>query len=109
MFLLKRLLKSLRLLTPGSVSNADDVPKPPLVKEPEPRVELLRRGKADQDARAALTKWMKDVGKNEVVDEATLRRLWMQLERRSKQLAESLQRTDKENTDRLGKIVERYR
>jgi hypothetical protein len=88
------------LLTLASVAKADGAPKPP-VKEPELRAELLRRAKAEQDARAALTEWMKQSGNKEAsldpAQKAEFRRL-----------TDTLQRTDKENTDRLGRIVERY-
>lgn len=93
------------LLALAGVSSADDAPKLPPVKEPDLRFELLRRAKADQDARTAIAKWMKEFGNRGAVDEATL-----DATRKAeyKKLADTVLRTDKENTDRLGKIVERY-
>lgn len=51
------------------VSNAADGPKSPPVREPDLRVELLRRAKADQEARGAIAKWMTRHGGSEVTDE----------------------------------------
>lgn len=46
----------------GLTALADDTPKPTQVKAPELRGELLARTRTDQDARKALTRWMKDHG-----------------------------------------------
>ena len=97
------------LLTLAGAANAGDAPKPPPVKEPDLRAELIRRAKADQDARAAITKWMKQFGNKDVADEATFEAsLDAPRKAEFKRLAGTLQRTDKDNTARLGKIVARH-
>jgi len=104
-----RLIPVILWLTLAGVSNAADEPKAPAVKEPEPRAELLRRARADQDVRAEITQWMIQSGNSEVVDvgkfEASLdatRKAEYQ------QFIEKGRRIDTENTKRLGEIVERH-
>jgi hypothetical protein len=64
------------------------------VKEPELRLELLRRVKADQDARFALIEWQKQRDADRKAER--------------EKLAEAVKKADTENTARLGEIVERY-
>ena len=92
-------------LTLAGVSNAADGSKAPPVEEPELRVELLRRAKADQDVRGAMDKWLIQFGNGGVVDEASL-----DATRKTefKQFDETMRRVDTENTERLGEIVERH-
>ena len=92
-------------LTLAGVSNAADGSKTPPVEEPELRVELLRRAKADQDVRGAIAKWLIQFGNGGVVDEASL-----DATRKTefKQFDETMRRVDTENTERLGEIVERH-
>jgi hypothetical protein len=107
--LVRRYAFGIVLLALAGVSKADDAPTPPCVKEPELRLELIRRAKVDQDARHAITKWMQEFGNDDAVDEATFEAsLDAPRKAEFKQLADTLQRTDKENTDRLGKIVEQF-
>ncbi len=89
----------------AGVSNAADGSKAPPVEEPELRVELLRRAKADQDVRGAMAEWLIQFGNGGVVDEASL-----DATRKTefKQFDETMRRVDTENTERLGEIVERH-
>ncbi len=57
-------------LTLAGISHAPDGPNAPPVKEPELRVELLRRAKADQDVRGAIAKWMMKFDNRKFVDSA---------------------------------------
>lgn len=90
------------------VSSAADDPKRPPVREPELRVELLRRAKADQDARAAIVKWMSQHGGG-VADEAAFEEsLDASRKAEFEQFAATMRRVDTENTKRLGDIVDRH-
>jgi hypothetical protein len=53
---------TIALCLAGLAAQADDAPNPMPVKAPELRDELLTRTKTDQDARKALTRWMRDHG-----------------------------------------------
>lgn len=83
--------------------NADE---PPLVKEPQLRLELIRRAKADQDVRGVIAKAMLRAGNGEGNDEATFEDATHKAE--FNKLTENLRRTDTENTQRLGEIVEQH-
>jgi len=96
-------------LTLAGVSNAADGPKAPPVKEPELRVELLRRAKADQDVRGAIAKWMIQFDNSGFVDAAAFEAsLDATRKAEFKQFDDTMLRIDTENTDRLGEIVERH-
>jgi len=96
-------------LTLAGVSNAADEPKAPPVKGPELRAELLRRAKADQDVRGAITGWMMQFGNSEVVDEAAFEAsLDATRKAEFRQFGDTMRRIDTENTGRLGEIVERH-
>jgi hypothetical protein len=96
-------------LTLAGVSNADDEPKAPLIKEPDLRVELLRRAKADQDVRGALAKWTIQFGTNEADDEAAFEAsLDPTRKAEFQRLAQEMRHIDTENTKRLGEIIERH-
>jgi hypothetical protein len=70
---------------------------------------LIRRAKADQDARGAITEWMKQFGGKEVADPAAFAAtLNMTQKAEFKKLADALRRVDTENAARLGEIVERH-
>ena len=104
-----RRIHAILWLTLAGVSNAADEPKGPSVKEPELRVELLRRVKADQDVRAAITRWMMQFGNSEVVDEAAFEAsLDATRKAEFKQFGDTMRQIDTENTGRLGEIVERH-
>jgi hypothetical protein len=96
-------------LTLAGVSDADDGPKATPVKEPELRAELLRRAKADQDVRGAVTRWMMQFGNSDVADEAAFEAsLNASQKAEFKRFSEAMRRVDTENTGRLGEIVERH-
>ena len=96
-------------LTLAGISNAADEPKAPAVKEPELRVELLRRAKADQDVRGAIAGWMAQFDHSGFADEAAFEAsLDATRKAEFEQFSATMQRTDTENTQRLGKIVERH-
>jgi hypothetical protein len=59
---MKPTIVSLAFCLGGVVAPGDDSPKPAPAKEPELRSELLRRTKADQEARKAISQWLKDNG-----------------------------------------------
>lgn len=85
-----------------------DGPKAPAVQEPELRLELLRRAKADQDARAAYMKWLTRAGKIDLADEAAFEASLNDEQKPVfRRLIEKMRRTDAENTERMGRIVER--
>jgi hypothetical protein len=93
----------------AGVSNAADEPKTPPVKEPELRAELLRRAKADQDVRGAITKWLIQFGNSDAVDEAAFEASLSATQKAEyKRIGEEMKRIDTENTARLGAIVERH-
>jgi hypothetical protein len=91
------------------VSSAEDASKSPPVKQPELRAELIRRAQADQDARGAMTNWMRQFGNQGFADATAFETSLNGIQKAEfKQLRDTLQRTDKENTERLGEIVERH-
>jgi hypothetical protein len=90
-------------------SSVADAPKSLTVKEPELRAELLRRVKADQDVRFKITDWMRKFGNAESPGvEALQARMSPAQKAEYKSLADTALRIDKENTERLAAIVERY-
>jgi len=96
-------------LTLIGVSNAADEPKRPPVGEPELRVELLRRAKADQDARHAIVEWMTRRHGGEVADDAAFEAsLDPTRKAEFERFAATMRRVDAENAGRLGEIVERH-
>jgi hypothetical protein len=106
---MKRRIPVFLWLTLAGVSSAADEPKSPAVKEPELRLELLRRAKADQDVRGAVAQWMKQFGDSEPADEATFEAsLDAARKAEFQRFAETMKRIDQENTERLGEIIERY-
>ena len=106
---MRRLALGIVLTTLASVSNADDTPIPPPVKEPELRADLIRRAKADQDVRGAITKWMVQFGSSNVTDKAAFEAsLDATRKAEFKQFDEMMRGIDTENTERLGEIVERH-
>lgn len=91
------------------VSNAADEPKRPSVREPELLGELLRRAKADQDARHAIVEWMTRRHGGEVADEVAFEAsLDPTRKAEFERFAATMRRVDAENTGRLGEIVERH-
>ena len=64
---MKQMIISIVLWLSGFVALADDAFEPIPVKEPELRIELLRRVVTDQEARNAANKWMNDHRINGVV------------------------------------------
>lgn len=93
----------------ASLAGSDEASQSVLVKQPELRQELLRRAREDQAAREAVAKWMQRVHQNGDVGESTFESpLNPSQKAEFKKLSEKLERTDKDNTSRLGQIVERY-
>ncbi len=89
------------------VPAAADGPKPK-IKDPDLRAELLRRMKADQDARGAIVEWMKQNARGNLSSEAAIMASLDAIQRAElKRLGELCHRVDEENTRRLGQIVER--
>ncbi|HEY3391595.1 MAG TPA: DUF6624 domain-containing protein [Lacipirellulaceae bacterium] len=87
-----------------TVARADDAPKASKAKEPELRLELLRRVKADQEARTTLVAWLKKNGGG-VVDPAALpANRKAEYEKRGA----AVKKVDQENTERLGVIIEEH-
>ena len=84
---------------------ADHTPKLVPAKEPELRSELLRRTKADQEARAAWTQWMKDHGADGVVNFAALSK-----EKRAEfeKVTAKMREVDADNTKWLKSVVEKH-
>ena len=96
---------SLTLFFSAASALADDGPKPVAAKEPELRLELLRRVKADQDARLAMVAWSKEQGFAAGVNEATLT---AELKAEYETLRAAVRQADLENTERLGAIVKQH-
>ena len=96
-------------LSLAGISNAADEPPAPPVKEPELRAELLRRAKADQDVRGAITRWMLQFGNREIVDQAAFEATLDATQKAEfKKFGDTMGRIDQENTERLVLIVEQY-
>ena len=89
----------------GLVGSADDKPKPVPAQEPELRCELLRRTKADQEARAAWNQWMKDHGSNGIVNlDALTKEKRVEFEK----VAAKMNGVDADNTTWLKGVVEKH-
>jgi len=102
---MKRLTSAiLSALVCCSVARADDAPKPSTAKAPELRLELLRRVKADQEARTMLVAWLKKSG-GSAVDPADL-----PADRKTEfeKLGAAIKKADRENTERLGAVIEKH-
>ncbi len=105
---MERFSLAIALLILASVSNAAGAPQQP-VKDAELRLELLGRVKADQDVRGAIDKWIRQFVINDFADEAAFEASLNATQKAEHQrLAETMRRIDTENTERLGKIVERH-
>jgi hypothetical protein len=85
-------------LVPGIVA-AQDAPKAAAPKDPDLRAELLRRVKTDQDARMALIEFMKRHGSDPA-------KLSADRKAEHTKLSEAVAAADKENTARLGKVID---
>jgi hypothetical protein len=77
---------------------------PAIVKKPELRSELLRRTRADQQARNAWIKWMKDHGSNGVVVTATLSK---EKKAEFESVLAKVKKVDEDNTQWLKGVVEK--
>lgn len=89
----------------GLTALADDAPKPTPVKAPELRGELLTRTKTDQDARKALTQWMKVHGRDGAGGAAA------RTDEEKAELAKltaRVQAADEDNTKWLQGVVEKH-
>ena len=101
---MKRRILVILWLSLARVSSSADEPKAPPVKEPELRVELLRRAKADQDVQGAITKWRIQLTSSEAVDETAFEAsLDPARKAEFRRLSEAIRRIDTENTERLGR------
>jgi hypothetical protein len=101
----RRAFAILVLLLCSFSTRAEDDKSSNLAKEPELRLELLRRVKDDQDARNAWIAWMKEHGENGTVK---LDKLSAELKKEHEKLGDAVKKADLENTDRLGQIVEKH-
>ncbi len=101
----RRTFAILLLLFCGVSARTDDKPSSNPAKEPELRLELLRRVKTDQEARMTLIAWLKEHGEGGTVKLDTL-----SAERKAEyeKLSGAVKKADQENTDRLGQIVEKH-
>jgi hypothetical protein len=91
------------------LSIAGDARKQPSVKEPELRSELLRRAKADQEARRAITIWMMQFGDSEFASVAAFEATLHEAQKvEFQKLAGALRQVDAENTERMNQIVDQY-
>jgi hypothetical protein len=89
----------------GLTGWADEKPTPMPAKEPELQSELLLRTKADQEARTALTEWIKAHGSNGALNVAELsQEQQAEFERISVRMSE----VDEENTKWLKGVVEKH-
>ena len=97
-------------VAPGDGSLASGIgPKRPQVKEPELRIELLKRMKADQDVRGKINEWQMKNSSKETFDEDTFEAsLNPEQKAEWKALGDTMQRTDAENTKRMEEIVDRH-
>ena len=102
---MRPLLTTMALLLGATFAAADDGPKSSPAKEPELRLELLRRVKVDQDARMALVAWKKERGYVDTVDASALS---PDLKAEYEKLSTALKQADQENTERLSVIVEQH-
>jgi hypothetical protein len=106
---MKRRIPVILWLSFAAVTSAADEPKAPPVKEPELRVELLRRAREDQKVRGAIAEWMRQFGDSEPADEAAFEAsLDAKRKAEFERFAEAMRRVDAENTNRLGQIIERH-
>lgn len=101
----QQFLSILFVILCGAPALSDDTSKSSPAKEPELRLELLRRVKTDQDARNALISWMKVLGMSGKVD---LDKLSAERKAEHVKLRDAINKADKENTDRLSEIVEKH-
>jgi hypothetical protein len=102
---MRYLISSLAILLGATFAAADDAPQSNSAKEPELRLELLRRVKVDQDARMALVAWKKERGYVDAVDVAALS---PELKAEYDKLSTALTQADRANTERLSAIVEQH-
>lgn len=93
------------LLLWGSFAQADDFPPANHVQEPELRLELLSRDKADQEVRTALVAWLSEHGKGGGINPTALRAEHVA---EFEKLNASVKKADQENTDRLADIVQKH-
>src|SRR5262245_17490196 len=102
---MKRTITSLVLSLSGLMSLADDTRKPMPAKERDLQSELLRRTRADQEARDSWTQWMKDHGSNGVLNPAALsKEQRVEFER----VKAKLKAVDAENTKWLKGVIEKH-
>jgi hypothetical protein len=97
-------ISAIVLLFCTALAQAED-PGASRVKEPELRLELLRRVKTDQEARNALIRWLKEQGLAGMFKPADLA---PERKEAYDKLTGAIRRADQDNTDRLGVIVEKY-
>jgi hypothetical protein len=92
------------LLFCGEVTQADGVSRASPAKEPELRVELLRRMKTDQEARNAVPAWLNKHGYGVIAPTDLKGERKAEFEKINK----SIMQVDQENRDRLQEIIEKY-
>lgn len=103
----KRIIAILYICTCGFFAQADDSKKanPSDPKDPELRLELLRRVKEDQEARTALITWMKEHSEGGKVN---LPALGAERKAEYEKLSGAVGKADQENTKRLSEVVEKH-
>ncbi|MDR3402020.1 MAG: hypothetical protein P4L99_05930 [Chthoniobacter sp.] len=89
----------------AAFAHAEGSSQPSRIKEPELRLELLSRDEADQQARTAIVAWLSVNGKGMTVNEADLSPEHLA---EYQKLSGAIKKSDQENTERLGEIIEKY-
>lgn len=90
------------LLFCGALARADDASQSSPAKEPELRLELLRRVKADQEARTALISWLTEHGKGGAVSPTALS---AEHQAEFEKLAGAVKQADQENTENVARAL----
>src|SRR5262245_10057372 len=102
---MKPAIVSIALWLSGFIATADATPPPMPVKEPELRSELLGRTKTDQEARKAMTQWMKVHGPQGAGATAALGK---EEKAEFERLTAKVKAADEDNTKWLKGLVEKH-
>ena len=102
---MRRRTIAMMLLFSSGLALAGEASKSNPTQDSELRLELLGRVKTDQDARNALVAWLNEHDRWDAFNPATL-----DANRRTEyeRIVAAVKRADRENTERLVKIVEKY-
>jgi Family of unknown function (DUF6624) len=102
---MKSTITSLVLGLSGFIALAGEAPQSTPAKDPELQSELLRRTATDQEARKAMTQWMKDRGRKGVVVPAALSK---EEKAEFERLTAKVKGVDEENMKWLRGVVEKH-